>query len=633
MTLKLLITGLLALLLGACAQAPTTTPAGSSAIAVTNIDKAQQSNAEEAQKHADIAKAAMAYLQRSSTAEPPKRQLLKMQAIELYLQINQLDQARTLLSDIDITPLTAEQRNAYLTLQIELALRTREPERALQWLQRYQLDSGTSVEQRKNYYQFRIRAYELQGEPLAATRERSQLDALLAPGEEKTLNQQKIILTLTSMPEKTLLDLSTSESNRIFFGWIDLSLLVMKTPDPNRLANMLNVWKRGHLSHPVSENTLALLAPRKPADNQPPSLEQIALLLPLDGPFKDAAQAVRDSFISAYYSRAELRHNSQIRVYNTAAPNSKITDVYRQAVDDGASIVVGPLRKEEVDALVADNNFTVPTLALNTVDDSNFFRENFYQFGLSPEDEARQVANRAWADGHNLAAVIYPKGVWGERVAQSFSQRWQELGGKLVATQTYDGKQTDFSDSITAMLDLDDSRTRNNKLRNTLGEKLDFEPRRREDIDLIFMAAFPRQARLIPPQLKFHHGGDIPVYSTSHVYTGKPNRNDDRDLNDVMFTDMPWTLPGSNRAALYDTLQKTWPTELAQNSRLYALGVDAYNVLYYLNWLRTNPNATLNAATGTLSINNKNQVRRSLVWARFNNGWPELISDAPVMHR
>ena len=66
-----------------------------------------------------------------------------------------------------------------------------------------------------------------------------------------------------------------------------------------------------------------------------------------------------------------------------------------------------------------------------------FFTANLFQFGLSPEDEAKQIAQRAWFDGHNKAAMIYPEGNWGKRVAAAFKQHWEQLGGRVASEQHY----------------------------------------------------------------------------------------------------------------------------------------------------------------------------------------------------
>ena len=77
--------------------------------------------------------------------------------------------------------------------------------------------------------------------------------------------------------------------------------------------------------------------------------------------------------------------------------------------------------------------------------------------------------------------------------------------------------------------------------------ELEFEPRRRQDIDIVFMAAFPAGARQLMPQLAFHHGADLPVHATSHVWSGVPDPANDRDLDGVVFGDMPWLAAPTER--------------------------------------------------------------------------------------
>ena len=62
----------------------------------------------------------------------------------------------------------------------------------------------------------------------------------------------------------------------------------------------------------------------------------------------------------------------------------------------------------------------VTTLSLNYVVDSDDYSNNMIQFGLSPRDEARQVAERAHM--HNLSNVIVITSAkpWGKQVTQVF---------------------------------------------------------------------------------------------------------------------------------------------------------------------------------------------------------------------
>ncbi|MCK5092980.1 MAG: penicillin-binding protein activator, partial [Gammaproteobacteria bacterium] len=268
----------------------------------------------------------------------------------------------------------------------------------------------------------------------------------------------------------------------------------------------------------------------------------------------------------------------------------------------------------------------VPVLALNTTETNLFVPDNFYQFGLSPEDEAQQVAERATLEGLGNAIVITPEGDWGERVYTRFSERFTELGGEILEQQAYSLESNDFSDQIRSLLNLDESWQRHRSLKILLNRDVKFEPRRRKDVDFVFMAAFPRQARLITPQLQFHHASDLPVYATSHIYSGKQNPGEDRDMNGVIFCDTPWTLSKQHtKGELQQSINQLWPNASTHYSRLHAIGIDAYNILPYLAWLKETQYERYTGVTGNLYLDQYNKIHRTLKWARFVNGRPSVI--------
>ena len=350
----------------------------------------------------------------------------------------------------------------------------------------------------------------------------------------------------------------------------------------------------------------------------------------MDGPFGKAAKAIRNGFLAAYYHDSDRQTKPTINIYNTNS-DTPIADIYNRALDAGATVVIGPLDKKKIVELTTTTDIAVPTLALNHLENEDYYASNLFQFGLSPEDEARQIAQRAWFDGHNEAAMIYPEGSWGDRVASAFKLHWEQLGGRIATEQHYPAKKNDFSASINKLLNIDQSKERKKSLAKLLKARMRFEPRRRQDIDFIFMGAFPRQARLIPPQLKFFDAGDLPLYATSHSFSGKINRSSDRDMNGVIIGDMPWTLRGNKSSPVRKTIYKTFRKDVGKYSRLYALGVDAHNVIYFLNWLRSNANARLNGATGTIHMTTNNRLDRDLTWARFSRGKPKVLALTPML--
>ena len=144
---------------------------------------------------------------------------------------------------------------------------------------------------------------------------------------------------------------------------------------------------------------------------------------------------------------------------------------------------------------------------------------------------------------------------------------------------------------------------------------------------MIFIAANSRQARLIKPQLKFHRAQNVPVYATSHISSSTGNADDDRDLNEILFVDIPWML--DNRGN-YDHQQiaRLWPDASKRFSRLFALGIDAYRMIPSLRRLMINPTESIPHNTGSLSVDKYGRVRRALLMATYKNGLARML-DTP----
>jgi len=289
------------------------------------------------------------------------------------------------------------------------------------------------------------------------------------------------------------------------------------------------------------------------------------------------------------------------------------------------------LLKESIESLARSGPLTVPVLALNQSDDMNNDTSlSLYQFGLAPEDEARQVAERAVADGHPRLIALVPDTAWGKRVYAAFEQALTRMGGQVLDTEYYDSDSADFTRPIRLALNLDGSGDRHQALQNLLGEKLNFEPRRRQDAQGVFALAFPREARQIKPQLRFHQAGDLPVYSTSHVYQASVDPSIDRDMDGLLFCDIPWVLDtDSEWAAQRRRVETLWPDRGRRDQRLFALGFDAYQVVPWLDTLNLPGFAHFPGATGTLSMDEHRQLHRTLEWARFSGGTPQRVKESP----
>ncbi|MEK7323345.1 MAG: penicillin-binding protein activator [Pseudomonadota bacterium] len=582
-------------------------------------DTALLEKARNAERGGSYAVAAREYLNLATVGDPAARYEYLLKAAEAFYRGSFLAQAKNTLASLPAPTLTPQQLARRQTLVAAIAIAERDPAAALK--------NTDAADSNAEIHQLRAMAYTQTGKPLESVRERIALTPLLTDPNAIRRNNQQLWQSLLGLPQSALENLRPAPPPDTLNGWLAL-LRIVKTPPAQGfgIEQRIDEWRRLYPQHPATADLIDSLLARQPERLNGKQPRHIALLLPLSGAFATAAEAVRDGFLAAYFQREQTAYQPVIQIYDSGENPAQAAQLYARAVADGADFVVGPLSKEGVTALRQYTALSVPALALNYSDDSQPAPANFFQFGLAPEDEARQVAERAWLDGHVQALAIVPAGEWGGRVLRAFQEHWQQLGGRLVAAQNYETNANDFSAPLRRLLNIDASENRARALRAALQTDLKSEPRRRQDADFVFMAAFPRQARQIPSQLKFFYAGDLPVYTTSHIYEGRADPGQDRDLDGVSFTDIPWLLD-DQALPLRDAVEQAWPGQ-AGLRRLAALGADAFRLIPYLDSLRSSPYEEFSGATGRLTLDANNRIHRAPLWARFSKGVPKLLPPA-----
>ncbi|MFV2056149.1 MAG: penicillin-binding protein activator [Thiohalomonadales bacterium] len=558
----------------------------------------------------------------------PARQDYLLRVTSLLLQGNYIQQADQILNSINIENLPFSYVVHKSILQSELDLAKQNPVAASKSLDKIQANIASVPNNNQiEYYRARIDVNLGLSDYIGSAQARASLDYLLIDPDEKIENQETLLRDLQNVSPRELDRYKRGPVDPIMLGWLDLAKIAQQSQNEIEAQAQVDTWRMQHQNHPVLPTIISTLVTTQPEALGRPT--HIALILPMSGKFAKAATAIRDGFLAAYYSNAtENQFHPRVSFYDEG-DGSQISAIYQRAIDEGADFVVGPLSKGSVTLLANSGVATNGVLTLNYGDEEKIERvpANFFQMSLSPEQEAVHVAEHAWLDGHTNAAAIYPKTSWGSRVYAAFRDRWEELGGIVVTNQTYDTKKSDYKIPIKQLLNLDESDARFSTIRRTVKQSLKFEPRRRKDVDFIFMAAFAKQGRLLRPQLKFHRATEIPVYATSHVYSGRLKPQMDSDMNGVRFSDMPWTLKNNSRNnRLKKEIAKLWPAR-GRFTRLYALGVDAYQILPELNRMRRNRFATYQGETGVLFLDVANRLQRKLLWAQFNRGRPKILAE------
>ena len=458
----------------------------------------------------------------------------------------------------------------------------------------------------------------------SAVQDWSERETYLPPNsKDVAANQQLIWQTLTASHaaiDITKLPAGLSPTAR---GWLELADIAHTSwQQPEKFAQAIKDWEGRYPQHPAMQQLVpGLLAKQQALTSFPP---RVAVLLPLSGNFQAPADAVRDGLLAAYFQLAGNGPAPVLSYYDSGVDAASARDAYQKAVSDGASMVIGPLTKDSVGGLASLPSLQVPVLALNYLDAGKGGPAGFYQFGLLPEGEAVQAAERAVAEGYTRGMALTSNDDFGKRMLGAFSARFAELGGTLLATANYTAGSDSYKDPITRLLDLDASQDREERLAATLNTHLEFEPRRRQDVQFIFLAANAENARQIQPLIAYYHADDVPVFSTSRVYELSSNV-DNTVLNGITFDDMPWTLVESGSVAdMRSAVEKDWPGNFASNSRLYALGFDAYRLLPLLY----NTHAIgepVQGVTGLLSLDQDGRVHRNLDWASFEDGNADLL--------
>ena len=530
-----------------------------------------------------------------------------------YLVNERAEEAGQLLDQVGDGALSRDQRYRWLQLRAQAWMARQQPDRAITLLNDYRGDiDGFDAQRRAKLNLLRADAQALKGDLMASLRQRVAVDPLLNDNDQE-YNRELTWEALLRLPLETV-EARAEDTSGELRGWLELALLY-RDPQANIDAQVqrLAQWRENWPNHPAARRLPETVRALQRAARERP--QRVAVLLPESGPLAPAAEAIRDGMMTGYYSAEEAGNPTpDLRFYDVS--DADVRRVFQRAVEDGAEFVVGPLSKENVAQVASMGTPPVTVMALNYLD-QNSENAPIFQFGLAPEDEARQIAHQSLENGNRLAGVLYPRSAWGQRVAEAFIGAWQNGGGEIIAERSF--TEDTIGETVEELLD--SARARNDVQRqraNSFSDQRSQRPQERpESLDFLFLVADPNEGRQIKPALNFHYARDLPVFATSYIYDGTLAPRRDQDLDGVRFVDMPWILYEGTK--LHHMAEETWPDGHGRYARLFAMGVDAYRLQARLYLLRNLEGSTLPGVTGTLRLNGARLVRES-DWALFRNG-------------
>jgi outer membrane PBP1 activator LpoA protein len=317
----------------------------------------------------------------------------------------------------------------------------------------------------------------------------------------------------------------------------------------------------------------------------------VALLLPMNSAtLGAAAEAVRAGFM------ASVERDGTGMTVDLVSTGDGTTDALTAYADAARShdVIVGPLARPAVSALVAGGNITRPTVALNHPEPRGNLPRGMLVVGLSIEDEARQAAEWA-AREHPQGRVLILTGnaPWAQRAASAFEARWNELGhtGQRFSVPSADGRVDQA-----AMADLK--------------ARLDVDPP-----ELLFAALDVVELR----QVRAQTGSAIPLYAGSAGNPGRAPGVAMSELNGLRLVDVPWLVRPDHRAVMVYPRPLETEQPLTMN-RLYALGIDAFLVARELA-LRPGGPFVIDGVTGRLEVDpNGPRLQRREAMAIYRDG-------------
>lgn len=593
---RILATGLLvSLVLGACV--PTSAVRSPAEIA------AAQSAAALAQQ-GQFDQAAQAYLN-LATQSSGHADSYRLLAAEALRQEGQLARAAPLLVKIRRERLSGDEPLRLDLLQAELALDQHDAKSALRLTTQPNVQVPPSLEPRR--LELRARAMEATGDLWGAARTRAQMDGLLH-GFDQAQNRRQALDLLTRLGVAPLQQRAAAmKPGDRMLPWINQALSQLGVAVPQ--------------TQPELQQAVGMLLPGAGATvregYQVPA--QVALLLPADGTFAAASTPIRQGFFTAYFDAASNHApRPAVRVYDSHGTADGAVQAYQQAVRDGARLVVGPLTRGEVGAVFGQADLPVPVLALNHPDGRQLPAGNASEFGLLPETEGAQAADHMAERGLLHAYVFISSDDFAQRAASAFKAELLSRGGEVIDMAQLPTGATSYADNISAM-HMPKTAAAPAAATSAAANAVGAAGTSPIGDTGIFISMRPNQARLLLPQLRIAQI-DLPIFATSHVYAGSNDVAANRDLDGLEFCDAPWLFdaqPGlPDRAGIAAKL----PAASDGAARLFAFGMDAWNLVPYLDWLRAHPGSYMPGATGQLTADQFGRIRRVLVWAKFQNG-------------
>ena len=618
------------------------------------------------------------YLQQVQQSSDDNKADWQLLAIRALLNEGKYPQANQQFTQLPKT-LSDSQSQEVQLLNAQLAISRQDVASAQSVLDK--LDPASlSKDQQARYWQLQINSN--QGKPSLTLLRAFIAQEPLLQGADKQKNIDATWQALTQMTPEQANSLVINADENVLQGWLDLqSVYHANRQDPDMLKAGITDWQTRYPQNPAAKMLPTALG--QVQNFQQASTGKIALLLPLNGQAQVFASAIQKGFndakngvLNAPPPAAEAQptenasatpaendanavvspsaiqpgddseqqqnqpvapassqsvatapaSNAEVKVYDTSA--QPLPQLLAQAQQDGATLVVGPLLKNNVEQLT-DSQTPLNVLALNEPEKIQN-RPNLCYFALSPEDEARDAAHHIWEQGKRSPLLLVPRGSLGDRVTNAFASEWQKLGGSTVLRQQF-GSTGELKQGINSGAGI--------RLTGTPVSAPQEQPQgvtiagltipappsdapvqsSSGNVDATYIVSTQDELQLIKPMIAMRVSSrdNVALYASSRSFQAGSGPDFRLEMEGLQFSDIP-LLTGAN-PGLMQQAARTFNNDYSL-VRLYAMGIDAWTLANHFSEMRQLPGFQIDGNTGKLSATQDCVINRKLTWSQYRQG-------------
>ncbi len=264
----------------------------------------------------------------------------------------------------------------------------------------------------------------------------------------------------------------------------------------------------------------------------------IGCLLPLSGTYEAYGKKALKGIELAQNQFALQNPDASptILIKDTESDPRKTVTAVKELAESGVAAIIGPVATADTAAAEAQK-YDIPIITLTQKDQITRIGPSVFRNFMTPGAQTEALTSFTVKKlGLSRFAILYPDESYGINFMNLFKEQVESAGGRVVAVQSYDPRQTDFRDTLQNLSSRYSPFPDNSKslgagkhMEPAPAQELDATHAPSEDFEALFIPDSPQKLAVIVPQLAF--GNLRPAYllgtnlwhSPKLIHTGGPS--------------------------------------------------------------------------------------------------------------